>query len=727
MKRITILVFVLATVAVSAQNKSTIETRALINNYNEAKSVERMSSRLLERYPIRETPQGIRIGVLAKVTDDFDADALEREGIKVTSRIGDIVAMRMPIERLGLLQTADGIEVYSVAHRVSADMDKTRGDTRTDSVQAGLGVPAPFDGEGVLIGITDWGFDYTHPNLNTSQKPRILKAWDQFKRSGPAPDGFDYGTVYSGYSELKAAKGDTAGLYGYATHGTHVAGICGGNGYNGHAIGQAPAAQFLLGSWFLDEAAWLDQAAWMWSVAKEEQKRLVINGSWGMYNFSTLDGTSLLSQAINTYADSGVVFVTSGGNNGDCKFHLQHTFDGTDTLISIAQWYGSGIGQSLIYWGEAGAANQFVASFALVSKGNTSNIVYGPLFATSADIPYTEGFVVAGNDTIRYDVMTESSNPLDGRSHVLLNVSKNSGYKLMMMCIGEAGAKVNIWNLANLSNNAGNMGCDFANEGIFGCQNGDTYYGIGEPACADKTMSVAAHVADKIIDTNTHTWETGDLTYFSSYGPTLDGRNKPEISAPGSNVVSSISSWSDQINTYSAVYTQISNYRGYIWSRMSGTSMSGPAVTGIVALMLQANPNLTFDQIREILTSTARNDDKTGALHANDSVSIRWGYGKADALKAVNAAYDRLDIEQAIETQPKLVVFPNPANDYAIVRTGSNQEALMQIYTINGKLINQSKIISEAVVDVSKITPGIYIVRVTDRVGVRTEKLVIGD
>ena len=141
MKKILFTVFLLAAVAVVAQNKSTIETKALIQNYNKTKSVERMSQNLLQRYPIQSTEKGHFIGVLAKVTNDFDAKTLEKEGIKVTSRIADIVAMRVPIERLATLESAKGIKIFTVAHRVSPDMDKTRPDTRTDSVQAGLGVP----------------------------------------------------------------------------------------------------------------------------------------------------------------------------------------------------------------------------------------------------------------------------------------------------------------------------------------------------------------------------------------------------------------------------------------------------------------------------------------------------------------------------------------------------------------------------------------------------------
>lgn len=727
MKKIVLFLFVLTALSTVAQNKSTVETRALMQNYKKAKSVDNMSKTLLDRYPLRYDKNGASIGVIAKVDNTFSATETEAAGIKITSRVADIVVMRVPIECLSKLEKVKGIVTYSVSHRVAAEMDNTRMDTRTDSVQQGMGVPMPFDGEGVLIGITDWGFDYTHPNINKASNLRIERAWDHFKLSGPAPQGFDYGTEYKTPAEVRAAKSDTAGLYGNGTHGTHVAGICGGNGTpNGKAIGQAPGAHFLLGSWYLDEASWLDQVAWMKGVAKEMGKRLVINSSWGMYTFSTLDGTSLLSQAINHYSDSGIVFVTSGGNNGDEYYHLQRTFaSDTDTLKSIASYYSSGIGQALIFWGEPCADGQngcaFEAGFALISNATGAATYYSPMFSTENDIDFLDTFIVAGNDTIRYDIMVESSNPLDMRPHVLLNVSK-SGYKLMMLCTAKTGTKVNVFNIANIQNNAGNMGCAFTNAGVYGCQNGDNFYGIGEPACAEMTISVAAHMADH---QSADSYTTGNITGFSSYGPTLDGRNKPDISAPGHNVVSSLSSYYDDIESYTPVYNTFSGGRGYIWAKMSGTSMSSPAVTGVVALMLQANPNLTVNDIRDILFSTARNDDKTGPLLANDSVSVRWGHGKVDALKAVNKAYDKLSIDDAARIRPALVVYPNPATDRVTIITGSNLPQPMELFSADGRCVMRGSIASQQTIDLSKLSRGVYFVRVHDRAGVRMEKIIV--
>ena len=141
---------------------------------------------------------------------------------------------------------------------------------------------------------------------------------------GPAPTGFDYGTVAETPADLMAMGSDTANVYSYSTHGTHVAGIAGGSGCGIGLHGMAPAAEFLFATLMVDEAAALDAFGWMQDVAEADNKRLVINNrglQWG-----TPDGTSLSNQFIDAMSDEGVVFVTSNGNNGDSDFHFDHTF-----------------------------------------------------------------------------------------------------------------------------------------------------------------------------------------------------------------------------------------------------------------------------------------------------------------------------------------------------------------------------------------------------------------
>jgi len=126
---------------------------------------------------------------------------------------------------------------------------------------------------------------------------------------------------------------------------------------------------------------------------------------------------------------------------------------------------------------------------------------------------------------------------------------------------------------------------------------------ISSPAALDSTLAVAA------VD------HKDEVASFSSRGP-VQWENglvleKPDVTAPG-------------VKIYSASYKG-----GYV--SYSGTSMACPHVAGVVALMLQANPNLSVDEIFSILRQSATELGKPGW----DS---EYGYGKISALRAVEIA-----------------------------------------------------------------------------------------
>ena len=127
---------------------------------------------------------------------------------------------------------------------------------------------------------------------------------------------------------------------------------------------------------------------------------------------------------------------------------------------------------------------------------------------------------------------------------------------------------------------------------------------IGSPGSLEDSFSVGALTKDD------------KLAKFSLRGPSKHtNKFKPEISAPGVNILSA-------------------DYKGgYVLK--TGTSMAAPHVSGAVALILEANRNLTVDKVEEILKTTATplTDD-----HYISSPNMGYGYGKLNVFKAVEAA-----------------------------------------------------------------------------------------
>ena len=116
------------------------------------------------------------------------------------------------------------------------------------------------------------------------------------------------------------------------------------------------------------------------------------------------------------------------------------------------------------------------------------------------------------------------------------------------------------------------------------------------------------------------------MAFFSAYGTTEDNFAKPDLVAPGTNVVSTLAG--------SSVYAYVNHLAHRVdnnYFRMSGTSMAAPMVSGAVAILLQDEPNLTPDQVKYRLMATA-NKNWTGYNAA------KAGAGYLDVYAAVNSA-----------------------------------------------------------------------------------------
>ena len=640
------------------------EMEALALHHPEAKAFQEAAE---GAYPVAWVHGRPTVGFIGRLDNGITAEAWfswaeEQPHITPgTCRYG-IASLRIDAFHLDLV---DGLPMDRVelASKAVPDLERARVGTRVDSVHSGWGLPQAFFGEDVLIGVLDWGFDYTHPNFlsPTSSTTRIRGAWDQYRQAGPAPSGFGYGTVAETPSELMALGSDTANVYGYYTHGTHVAGIAGGAGCTLGLQGMAPAAEFLFATLMIDEASALDAFAWMQDMAEADDKRLVINNSWSLPQFGTPDGTSLSNEFILQMSNDGVVFVGSNGNNGDSNFHFDHTFTASgDTVRSLVTFYPlsanpSAWGQNLRMWGEPGRTIEASLGFAdgaFNPSGNTPWIL-------TEDGPgmWEDEIVVNGDDTVFYDVVVEQSHPANGRPFIQIRVHKGQSNVNVILQITSPIGEVHAWNHTHLTNGVGNWGYDFNSAGQPGWISGNPNYGVQHPANCEAVIAVGAHSSDFLNSGGNEIG--GQLALFSSFGPTLDGRLKPNLSAPGVSVESSLSSFRD--GEYNVTETFAYQGTTYEFARLSGTSMSSPAVAGIVALMLEANPALSSDQVRTILEETAREDNNTGELP--DEGDPVWGHGKVTATAAIQAALALNVVQASDPSTARFVAFPNPAHD----------------------------------------------------------------
>lgn len=642
------------------------------------------------------------------------------EGVIIGKGVGRIRSVRIPLNELHRIATLNQLEYLELAGKIKPSLERVLFDTRVDSVHAGLGLPNSYTGKNVIIGVNDWGFDYTSPVFYDTllQNTRILAAWDQFRHAGPTPDDFSYGAEFNTPAQLLAAQSDTSNQLGYATHGTHVAGIAGGSGAGVIAKGMGFESDYLFTTILVDEAAALDSWYWMHQKANALQKRLVVNMSWGLYHFGTNDGTSLLSQAIEEFTDQGVLFVSSAGNNGDVNFHFQRSFN-NDSIKSRISFYDYALhdslwGQSIHGWGEVG--KNFEVKIQILSSSGTllGETAYYPTTMNN----YDEGFIVVNaNDTVWYNVAAQDVHPQNLKPTVRFRIKNKHTALRVDLVVKAAEGTVHFWNLVELTTNGGNWGMPFLSAGT-GYIAGNNLYGIGEPTCADDCISVASHSASYLHSNGVNVLG-GARSGFSSIGPRNDGVLKPEISAPGSSVLSAISSFTD--NAYSEVTSVTFQGRDYPFARFSGTSMSSPAVAGICALIWEINPYLSPRQVKQIIIETARQDNHTGVIPAGGDT--KWGYGKVNAMAAVRATLSFVGLEEvttAFENDWK--VYPNPATTLLSIE-GFDQMDQVQLFDVSGKETQLNTAVNSW--SVANIAPGIYTVRVVANNRVYQKKVVI--
>ena len=178
------------------------------------------------------------------------------------------------------------------------------------------------------------------------------------------------------------------------------------------------------------------------------------------------------------------------------------------------------------------------------------------------------------------------------------------------------------------------------------------------------------------------TWQDTEFGDYV-YNPGI-GLIRPDVCAPGVNIKS----------------LDYENTSGY--TNMDGTSQATPCVAGIVALMLQKNPELTPSEICRILEETS--------FKLTPTKSNTTGVGRVDALAAVNAveAYDGID-EQSIEAE----VFPNPSSgSLTILCEGLKR---VSVYSVDGRMV-QSQPVNGSECLIEGLESGVYLVRIeTDK------------
>jgi subtilisin family serine protease len=238
---------------------------------------------------------------------------------------------------------------------------------------------------------------------------------------------------------------------------------------------------------------------------------------------------------------------------------------------------------------------------------------------------------------------------------------------------------------------------------------------LAAPICVGATVHRLAYTnaAGKEVKYD-HPEELGQWASFSSTGPTMGGLSKPDIVAPGCNVISSYSSYYMETHPTKTddfvAYATIGD-RTYPWGGNSGTSMSTPVVAGAVALWLQANPLLTREDIIGVLQRTSRHPEEQ-----LDYPNPKYGYGEIDVYRGLLDILGVTAIQGVSMHQPQGVQFSMTDGRLTLTLAHQPMTAMrLTVYTTDGRQQLQhtwSDGRQEMTVDLSSLPHGVYAVQV---------------
>ncbi len=536
------------------------------------------------------------------------------------------------------------------------------------AVHSGANIDQAYKGKGVIVGILDSGLDYRHPDFyDNDGHSRVFSIWDQ-RMTGNAPNPYNYGYECDSLSIAnQSCPSFDQDWLTYDSHGTHVAGTAAAyDQVDGSFTGMAPEATIIgvaldFSNFF---TAVLDGAKYVYDIAQEKGMPAVINLSAGFYSGSH-DGKDVFTLALDDLLieEPGRAFVTSAGNAGRLFFNARHVVE-ADEQFTYFKSRGSGDNLNFswtIYADEA----EFENVDFQVQVDQKSDLTE---LGATAVLNILEDFPDPGNNTIQEDIQVFDTNGgLLGNLTILIE-KYNGVYGLFFIATEVSSAHYWRFNTsgdglvdiyAESVTNTSKMvletelPSDFSEINAYTSptksQNIIGYFGASE-----KVITVGNYVSKNtwvrydgdIALSEIHT--IGEINESSSIGPTRDGRIKPEVSSTGTFVTSAANE--DYINWHINNGTRYGRiHPDGMHFRFGGTSMSSPAVAGGIALLLERSPDLTIDEIRDLVINNTVRDDFTGPNENNV-----YGYGKFCAfdIMVADGAQDGTDINTAISVLP---------------------------------------------------------------------------
>ena len=739
MKKISVIVLATVALTATAQHKIDFPGRNVIEQYRLQLEGSASDDPNIVAPLSRTTGAANTYGVIVEL-NDVSAD-ISGYVTEVVSRIDEFVIVTVTAPQMEQLAELPEVKRIEFGYECEPMMKAGRAAVSVDDVHVGSGLSRAYTGKGVVVGLFDTGLDPNHVNFKDANgNLRVKRLWAYMNNTGRPTTTLTDAVSISAYTTEDANE----------THGTHVLGIMAGS-YNGPGdyaaavnnrwvmtkqgdaasavpyYGVATDADIAITCGPLYQGSMLDGIQNIVNYAKSQGKPCVINLSVGN-NLGPHDGTDAWSVSLDRLGQDAIICI-SAGNEGEDNISINTTGYNIKTFVG-------------------GTSNPSRASGTVDIWGSDNQIYNVRVFAYDRSsqkelFSYTLNQNLAGKSVSQNEMPGFSNSKMSGSLKISSNVNVGNNRYNVVVTPNLTGQTGILFGIA-LEPKPGQTVDAFSNNVVFmsqsqpGFLDGTPDNSINGLACGNNVICVGSFSTSKnfayINNGNASgagyvgAAELGSRSNFSSYGwNTGTYEALPHVCAPGEVMISSISKYYVDANpkaTVSAVYTMPGGgvgVRASHWQPMQGTSMASPFAAGVIALWLEAAPNLKVKDIKDILQETSTRD-----FLINAEIE-KWGAGKLNALAGVKKAIEvgNAGVNDVVTDVDKALVTTADGRNYEIFVAGA-KKVEATVYSLAGLGVAGAAADNNTLtLDAGNVAPGVYVLGIVTDKGTETRKIMI--
>ncbi len=668
--------------------------------------------------PAGQSVASPEISVMVRMLPGHEPSEIDCGGARIDVERGEFAVVTLPLDSLGSLEALPGVQSISYSQPRRNCLDKANAESGVDKVHAGTGLKQPYTGKGVVVGVLDGWLDPNHvmfidPATGESRVKLFV---------------CDNGEVLSTPEQIAAYVPDGGHQY---DHGTHVAGIAAGSYDDGTFVcnGVATGSDIVMGNTTDEIADFMKRVEAFSRYSKKRGMPLVVNMSYEPTMCGAHDGTHPIAAYIDRVSSDGdAVFCIAAGNEGNAVASQEKTFGNGGEMKAVLKDADQG---DLSLWSDSN--EKFTVKIVVIdnlTKEIVTTLTPEQSGYTQFDMANYPDISKAFTGTI-YTVANVDQNNFKYYVYIGFNITTSSTYaarySLGYIVTGSNGQTVTASSHGTPYLATGDM--EGWGEGI------TTGNVVNDYACGTESIVVGSYTtrdSGTYADGSRYSLKTrygvsdlsGDVSSFTSYGTFSTGRSYPHLLAPGSLIISAMSTYymeNKSIDHTPYTNSVTSNGRTYYWTAYPGTSMAAPYMAGTAALWLEADPTLTARDIRDIATGTARRD----IFVKSAKNQVQCGAGKLDVYAGLEKVLERVAAGLGhIETGKEFIWRAAPDGGYEFFSAGATSLSAT-VYNMRGEAVTQARAAGDRLsLSVGTLPRGVYAVTVSDGKNTRTVKIV---